>query len=356
MNKGLIYTFLITACCLLAVGCGGSGEEAVDTTAGDTTVGEEAVPAPPVNPLEGLEPEAVVATVNGTEITRAQVDKKIGEMAQQFRGQIPPGMEGQMAQQALGNIVDQQLLLEAAAAEGVAAAEEDIQGQYDQFAARAPSPEEFQNALTSMGFNEETFRAEIGKNLTIEKLLTDKLANAKEVTQEDVEAYYRDNADQFQVAEQVQASHILLGTTAEDTQEAKDAKRQQLEDLKTEIDNGADFAALATEHSDCPSKTRGGDLGPFTRERMVKPFSDAAFAMEVGQVSDVVETQFGYHLIKVTDKTAPSTRPLEEVQDQVETFLDRQNKEAAFNAYMDTLRAAAELDYTEGFQPAPAAS
>ncbi len=357
MKKGLIYTFLITFCCLLAVGCGGSGEEAEDTAAVDAAVGEEAVPPPPaVNPLEGLEPDAVVATVNGTDITREQVDKKIGEMAQQYQGQVPPGMEGQLAQQALGNIVDQQLLLAAATAEGVEAPDEEVQGQYDQFAARAPTPEEFQNALTSMGFNEETFRTEIAKNLTIETLLTDKLATAKVVTEEDVEAYYRDNQDQFLMPEQVQASHILITTEAEDTPEIKEAKRQELEGYKTEIDNGADFAALATEHSDCPSKARGGDLGPFTRDRMVKPFSDAAYAMEVGQVSDVVETQFGYHLIKVTDKQEPGTRPLEEVKAQVETFLDRQNKEAAFNAYMDTLRGVADLDYADGFQPAPVAS
>jgi len=122
-------------------------------------------------------------------------------------------------------------------------------------------------------------------------------------------------------------------------------------ELKKEIDGGADFAALAGQHSDCPSKDRGGDLGPpFTRDKMVKPFSDAAFALEVGQVSDVVETQFGYHLIKVTSKQAAGARPLEEVRQQLETFLDRQNKEAAFNAYMEALRGAADLDYIEGFQ------
>lgn len=351
MNTRLIYTFLIIACGLFAAGCGGSGEDVAETADIDAEVAEDAVPAPLPNPLNGLEADAVVATVNGTQYSRAQVDKKIGEMAQQYRGQIPPGMEGQMAQQALNSLVDQQLLLEAAAAEGVAAPDEEIQRQYDQFAGRAPSPEEFQKALTSMGFTEETFRTEIGKNLTIETLLDQKLANAKAVTPEDAETYYRENQDQFQIPEQVQASHILLGTKPEDIPEAKEAKRQQLAELKIEIDNGADFAAMAGEHSDCPSKSRGGDLGMFTREKMVKPFSDAAFTMEVGQVSDVVETQFGYHLIKVTSKQAPGTRPLEEVQPGVESFLDRQNKEAAFNAYMESLRGAAELDYIEGFQP-----
>jgi peptidyl-prolyl cis-trans isomerase C len=360
MKKGLIYMFLATACCLLAAGCGGSGEEVADATDVDTAAVEDAAPVPaPVpapDPLEDLEPDAVVATVNGTEYTKAQVEKKVTEVSQQYRGQIPPGMEGQLAQQALNNLVDQQLLLEAAASEGMTAADEDVQKQYDQFASRAPSPQEFQTALTSMGFTEESFRVEIGKNLVIEKLLAEKLADAKAASQEDVEAYYRDNPDQFAVPEQVQASHILINSAAEDTPEVKAAKRQQLADLKAEIDNGADFAALATEHSDCPSKARGGDLGLFTREKMVKPFSDAAFAMEVGQVSDVVETRFGYHLIKVTSKQSPGTTPLTEVQPQLQNFLNQQNKEAAFNDYMETLRSASDLDFIEGFQATPAVS
>lgn len=350
MKKGLIYTFLIIACCLPAAGCDDSGEETANIAEVDAAVVEDAVPTPPPNPLEGLEPDAVVATVNGTQYTRAQVDKKIAEMAQQYQGQIPPGMESQLAQQALSTLVDQQLLLEAATAAGVTAPDEEVQKTYDQFAGRAPSPEQFQQALSDMGFTEETFRTEIGRNLTIEKLLDQQLANAKAVTSEDVKAYYLDNQDQFQVPEQVQASHILIKTAPGDTAEAKEAKRQQLVELKAEIDNGTDFATLAGEHSECPSKAQGGDLGMFTREKMVKPFSDSAFAMEVGQVSDVVETQFGYHLIKVTKKQASGARPLEEVQQQLEAYLDRQNKETAFNAYLETLRGAADLDYIEGFQ------
>jgi len=356
MKKALLSMFLVVVCCLGAVGCGSSDEEGTDTAGLDTTPAEDAAPAPAPNPMIGLEPEAVVATVNGTEYTKADVEKKITEMTRQFGGQIPAGMEAEVARQALQNMVDQQLLLAAASSEGMSASEAEIQQQYDAFAAQAPTPDQFQSALTSMGFTDETFRAEIGKNLTIEKLLNEKMASAKTVNPEDVEAYYRDNPDQFMVPEQVQASHILIKVEGTDTPEIKEEKRQRLVALKGEIDGGADFAELAGVNSECPSKARGGDLGLFTRDRMVKPFADAAFAMEVGQVSDVVETQFGYHLIKLTDRKAAGSRPLDEVRQQVEGQLDRQYKETAFNTYMETLRGAAEMDYSEGFAPAPISS
>lgn len=102
---------------------------------------------------------------------------------------------------------------------------------------------------------------------------------------------------------QVRASHILLmykGSMRSTASRSKDEALQQIEKLQQDISAGADFAALAREHSDCPSGKSGGDLGPFGRGQMVKAFEDTTFAMEVGQTSGVVETDFGYHLIQRT--------------------------------------------------------
>lgn len=101
----------------------------------------------------------------------------------------------------------------------------------------------------------------------------------------------------------VRASHILLmykGSARSSATRSKDEAKQQIDALKQQIDGGADFGELAKANSDCPSSAKGGDLGQFGKGQMVKPFEDAAFGMEVGQVSDVVETDFGYHIIKRT--------------------------------------------------------
>ncbi|RMH43691.1 MAG: parvulin peptidyl-prolyl isomerase [Deltaproteobacteria bacterium] len=105
------------------------------------------------------------------------------------------------------------------------------------------------------------------------------------------------------MADQVRASHILLmyqGSARSTASRSKDEAHSQIQEIKRQIDGGADFAALAKQHSDCPSAKAGGDLGPFGRGQMVKEFEDAAFALDVGATSDVVETAFGYHIIKRT--------------------------------------------------------
>lgn len=102
---------------------------------------------------------------------------------------------------------------------------------------------------------------------------------------------------------QVRASHILLmykGSMRSTATRSKDEALQQITDLKSQIDSGADFADLARKHSDCPSSRSGGDLGSFGKGQMVKPFEDATYSMEVGQTSGIVETDFGYHLIRRT--------------------------------------------------------
>lgn len=105
------------------------------------------------------------------------------------------------------------------------------------------------------------------------------------------------------MSETVRASHILLmykGSSRSTASRSKEEAQQQIQQLKTQIDGGADFASLASQHSDCPSKSKGGDLGPFGRGQMVGPFETTTFGMPVGSISGIVETDFGYHIIKRT--------------------------------------------------------
>src|SRR5215216_3871597 len=142
------------------------------------------------------------------------------------------------------------------------------------------------------------------------------------ITPQEIQNYYNSNIQQFQIAEQVRASHILLKTDGKD----EAAVRKQAEDiLKQAKAPNADFAALATKYSeDEGSKANGGDLDYFTKGRMVPEFEQAAFAMQPGQVSDLVKSQFGFHIIKVVDKKAASTRTLDEVRTQIQGTLTTQ--------------------------------
>jgi peptidyl-prolyl cis-trans isomerase D len=160
----------------------------------------------------------------------------------------------------------------------------------------------------------------VGERRTIRYLLLDRDLQRQKVTvpATDIQRFYNDNIQQYQTPEQIRASHILLNTAGKD----EASVRTQAEALLAQVKAGADFAALATQHSeDEGSKANGGDLDYFGRGRMVPEFEDAAFTLAPGQVSDLVKSQFGFHIIKVVDKRAGSTRTLDEVRPQIQEQL-----------------------------------
>ena len=134
------------------------------------------------------------------------------------------------------------------------------------------------------------------------------------VKEEEIVAYYQEHQDEFVIEEEVQASHILLNVPDPKKEEEVEKKIQE---LLARIKNGEDFAALAKEYSTCPSSKKGGDLGFFKKGQMVKEFESAAFSLKVGEVSEPVKTQFGWHIIKLADRRPAKIKPLEEVQEEV---------------------------------------
>ena len=171
----------------------------------------------------------------------------------------------------------------------------------------------------------------IGEQRKVRMLLLDRdQARSKTIVPAaDVQRYYNDNVSLYQTPEQIRASHILLGTTGKD----EATVRKQAEDLLTQARAGTDFAALATKFSeDEGSKVNGGDLDYFSRGRMVPEFETAAFALEPGQISDVVKTQSGFHIIKVVDKKPAVTRTFDEVRPQIEEQLKAQRTDQQLTA------------------------
>jgi peptidyl-prolyl cis-trans isomerase D len=179
------------------------------------------------------------------------------------------------------------------------------------------------DADVSSYFDAHKAEYRVGEQRKVRMLLLDRdQAFARTgVTPTEVQSFYNGNITQYQTPEQVRASHILLNTAGKD----EAAVRKQAEDILQQVKTGADFAELAKKYSeDEGSKPNGGDLDYFSRGRMVPEFEAAAFALEVGQVSDLVKSQFGFHIIKVVDKKPAVTRSLDEVRPQIEEQLKRQ--------------------------------
>ena len=164
-----------------------------------------------------------------------------------------------------------------------------------------------------------------------------KVIDAVKVSDEEIKEYYDANPEQFTQGKSVNASHILV-----------DTEQKALELIK-ELEGGADFAELAREHSSCPSKEQGGSLGDFTEGQMVPEFDKAVFAMEVGEVTKTpVQTQFGYHLIKLNAKTEERVAELDTVKSQIGDMLLNEKRRKAYESKINQLKLLYPVDYING--------
>lgn len=146
-----------------------------------------------------------------------------------------------------------------------------------------------------------------------------------QVTDAEVEAFYQDNPSQFQSPSQTQASHILV------------SEEEQAMNIKKALNEGASFEEQAKEHSSCPSSEKGGDLGYYPNGRMVPEFEKAADELSLGEISEPVKTQFGYHIIKVMDRKASETQTLDDVRQQLEQHLVSQKQQDVYMKTVDRL-------------------
>ncbi len=293
----------------------------------------------------------MVVTVNGREVLEDEVAQEVGRLLSQLSGRVDPtqleSMREMVRQQAVNNMINRLLLEMEAEKANIEVTDEQIATRVDQIKSGFTSEETFVDQLASSGLTEAGFLQEVELAMRIEKLLEEHTSSLGMTEDKEAREFYDENIERFKQAEQVKASHILIPVEEADTEETKAEKKQKLEGILAEVRGGADFAALAQEHSSCPSKTRGGDLGFFPRGQMVGEFENAAFALEVGQVSDVVETQFGYHIIKLTDKKAASTVPFDDSRADIVSFLDGQKQQQAVASYIDSLRAVATIQYAD---------
>ena len=312
----------------------------------------------------------VAATVNDHDILESELEPLLNDFVdQRLRGaNVSPEQMAQMRtiyrKQIIELLIDNYLLKKAAAAEGISVTEAEAGEQIDKMIAdtlkaNSFTREQFDQQLQSQfGMSLEQMKAKTMSDPMFQtRLLQDKLIEAKfqddiKVTNEQIEQFYQSNLKtRYDTAEQVRASHILFSTMDESRKPKPDdqkqlAKQKAAETLAEVRKEGSDFAALAKQHSSCSSSANGGDLGFFPRTgKMVEPFAAAAFGLEVGQVSDIVETQFGYHIIKVTDKKPGRVVPLAEVRDSIEVELQSSAKRKFVGEYVGQLRSSAKVEY-----------
>jgi peptidyl-prolyl cis-trans isomerase C len=203
--------------------------------------------------------------------------------------------------------------------------------------------EAYEQALKQNNITEEELRDNIRENLPVQKV-QEKVAGNAEPTDEEIQKYYEQNKEaQFTTPEQRCVRHILF---------TKDQK-QKAEDVKKQLEDGADFAKLAKQYSQDPgSAEKGGDLGCLGKGETVPPFEEAAFGAKEGEIVGPVKTQFGYHILEVTDTKPKQTRPLSEVEPQIKSQLASEEQSKAFSKWLDEQKKQRDVKYLEGYKPA----
>jgi peptidyl-prolyl cis-trans isomerase C len=288
-----------------------------------------------------------VAVVNGVNIARNEFDRALGyymQRATQSGQQIPETQMTEIKNGILENLISAELLFQKSKQKGIQVKTEDVTEQVQSIKKQFPSEAEFKKVLDESQITEADLKAQIARDLAIQQLI-DKEVNQKVViSDEESRTYYDTHPQSFVQPEKVKASHILIKVDANATEAQKKEARKKIADVQQKLQKGEDFATLAQNFSEDASSKNGGDLGYFVRGQMVKPFEDAAFSLKPNEISGIVETEYGYHLIKVVDIKPEAKVTYAEVKDQLDQYLKQQKIRSEEKLYIDNLRKNAAIE------------
>ena len=300
-------------------------------------------------------------------ITLEDFNKKTGPMLDQYR-KMYKGADVEeklksMQKELLQQMVEEKLLRQEAKKQNVVISKQDIQKGIDDVKKRF-SPDndykEYKDELAKQGYTEKGFENDIKEQLMVMKLIEKEVKEkVQPPTEDEIKKYYEDHKADMKQEDQVKARHILVRVDDKADLKTQTAALKKIQEAQDKIKKGADFAATAKEYSEDPgSKDNGGDLGFFTKETMVPEFSKAAFALKVGQVSDVVKTPFGYHLIKVEDTKPAKQLTLDDevplgngktvkVKEYLQNIVFQDKMEKKFEEWIKDLKSKAKIEIND---------
>jgi parvulin-like peptidyl-prolyl isomerase len=280
-------------------------------------------------PEQKKDPNEVIATVNGQNILRLELDRILDKAKKRMNKSNLHLVE----EKIMNDLITQAVLKQFIKKEGIQVSADRIEQEINTFRENIKkNPDSKDKSLETLLEEQGGSLDELRVALDISFAIDEYMENT--ISEEEIEKYFTENSGNFN-GETVTASHILIDTKGvEDEAKLKEAK-EKIDKIKAELDGGADFVQLAKAYSDCPSAKTGGNLGVITSGEMVKEFTEVAFATEVNGISEPVKTQFGYHIIKVTDRQGGEDVTFEDVKDKVKIA---QHNETTLNLIQDLLK------------------
>ncbi|HBU70024.1 MAG TPA: hypothetical protein DEE98_06515 [Elusimicrobia bacterium] len=318
--------------------------------------------------------DKTIAVVNGEAIMSSEFDKAVMPVLEQYKTSVP---ESELSDEKikefktklLDQMVDDRILKQQAKKDKIRVSKRDVEQGVKEVRSRFPSETEFQGELKKEGLTSLQFEKRIEDQLMVMKLIEQEIkSKLSQPAEGDVKKLYdqiqgkiegkklgldKKEEDELETlaklfnrvsSEQVRAKHILVTIDKNATMAEKSAALAKIKKVQKELKGGADFSELAKKYSDDPgSKNRGGDLGYFAKGDMVPEFEKAAFSLQVGQVSEPVLTDFGYHIIKVDEKKASKRLSFEDAQNDLKQYLYQKSAQVKYEEYLKGLRAKSSI-------------
>lgn len=308
---------------------------------GKTPAATPATATAPAPETKQTELPPVVAVVEGEEIKKEELEKTFGgflQARQMTPEALPPGEKARGYWMILEEMIKEKLVEQRSSA--IKVTDEEVTETFKKFTAKMGSEEDIQKQIAASGQTMDKVREDIRNSMRQDRWLEQEMTKSGGVTDQDAESFYKKNTDKFVTPPQVRASHILIKVAPDAKPETVLEKEKAAKAVSDRVKKGEDFAKLAQELSEDPSaKENSGDLNFFAKEQMVPEFSEVAFAMKKGDISEPVRSQFGYHVIKVTDRKDSETVALEKIKPRIVDHL----KQRKADEMKRELRAKADV-------------
>jgi len=287
--------------------------------------------------------DSVIVTVNGEPVYTSEIGLAVGGVQREAQQRGQQLTQEQATQMAAQRVIDAKLLAQEARKVGVTPDTAKVAESMAALEKQAGGPDKLASMLAQGGFTVDRYRQMMTEMSLVNRFIEEKVMSGITVSEAEAKKFYDENPRFFERPEEVHARHIIVRVPQDATPEVKAEAKKKIEGIQKRAASGEDFARLAQETSEGPSAKDGGDLGFFSRDRMVPEFADVAFAMKPGEVSGVVETKFGYHVIKVEEVKPAGTVSFDEVKDRIADSLKQQRMGAELDTILEKLRADAKI-------------
>lgn len=294
-----------------------------------------------------LQPKDFAVSVDGIALRKDDLSKIVKAKMNLLKDKISANKKKEaqegIKKQVMEEFVFRTLLRNEAESKKIVATDKEVQSAINQIKENIPPEKKVEDF-----FKENNIRRDdIALGVKIRKLVEMESGKKTKPTQKEISKFYTDNKDKFTNQESVHVRHILVTIDEKDDEKTKAEKKAKIESLRKQIVEGADFAEIAKNNSDCPSKENGGDLGEIKKGQTVKPFEDAAFSQEINKIGPVVTTEFGHHIIQVLGRSSAQSVKLEDVKDKIAMYLEQQKQTEAFSKLTARLKKNAVITFYE---------